>query len=217
MYFASRAEAGVKLADLLINKYRYENTAVVALSQSSIAVGYQVAVNLHAALRRLLMEPVHIDDESIDYAIVMPGGVVAINKDLSQSEQQYYYMEYAGWLDGQLRQAIQRINRQISPNEVSPEGLRGYNVIFVSDGIDNPNILDAAMTWLKPARVDRAILACPVISVNALDRAHVLFDELHILGVAHNYLATDHYYETNDAPDDHMARQMIEDSILHWK
>ena len=99
MYFKSRAEAGVKLASELMPLYRYENTVVVALSEAGVAVGYQIAINLHTALRRLLMTTIHIDDESIDYATVMPGGVVAVNPQLSESEQQYYYSEYAGWLE----------------------------------------------------------------------------------------------------------------------
>ncbi|MDO4271638.1 MAG: phosphoribosyltransferase family protein [Candidatus Saccharibacteria bacterium] len=217
MYFKSRAEAGVQLANELMDKYRYENTAVVALSDAGIAVGYQIAVNLHAPLRRLLMETVHISDESVDYATVMPGGVVAIDPKLSESEQQYYYMEYAGWLEQELRSAMQKINRSIDLDEVSPENLRGYNVILVDDGIKTPTRLDAAMTWLKPARVDKIILACPIVSVPALDRAHVLFDELHILGVASNYLDTNHYYDANDAPDDDMARRMIAATISDWK
>lgn len=217
MYFKSRAEAGVKLASELMPLYRYENTVVVALSEAGVAVGYQIAINLHTALRRLLMTTIHIDDESIDYATVMPGGVVAVNPQLSESEQQYYYSEYAGWLEEQIRQGIMDIDRNMEPAEISPENLRGYNVILTDDGIDNPTKLQAAVTWLKPARVDKIILACPVISVAALDCAHILFDELHILGVATNYLATGHYYDENDVPDDQMVRQMLGATITNWQ
>ena len=217
MYFESRAEAGVKLANELLPLYRYENTVVIALSEAGVAVGYQIAVNLHAALRRLLMATIHIDDESVDYATIMPGGVVAVNPAMSESEQQYYYGEYAGWLEEQIRQGIMQIDRQMDPDEISPENLRGYNVILTDDGIDNPTKLEAAKTWLKPARVDKVILACPVISVPALDAAHILFDELHILGVAANYLSTDHYYEQDDRPDDEMAKRMIGVTINNWK
>lgn len=217
MYFESRAEAGVKLANELLPLYRYENTVVIALSEAGVAVGYQIAVNLHAALRRLLMTTIHIDDESVDYATIMPGGVVAVNPAMSESEQQYYYGEYAGWLEEQIRQGIMQIDRQMDPDEISPENLRGYNVILTDDGIDSPTKLEAAKTWLKPARVDKVILACPVISVPALDAAHILFDELHILGVAANYLSTDHYYEQDDRPDDEMAKRMIGVTINNWK
>lgn len=217
MYFESRAEAGVKLANELLPLYRYENAVVIALSEAGVAVGYQIAVNLHAALRRLLMTTIHIDDESVDYATIMPGGVVAVNPAMSESEQQYYYGEYAGWLEEQIRQGIMQIDRQMDPDEISPENLRGYNVILTDDGIDNPTKLEAAKAWLKPARVDKVILACPVISVPALDAAHILFDELHILGVAANYLSTDHYYEQDDRPDDEMAKRMIGVTINNWK
>ena len=83
--------------------------------------------------------------------------------------------------------------------------------------MDNPTELQAAITWLKPARVDKVILAVPVISVPALDVAHVIFDELHVLGVAANYLSTDHYYDEDDKPDDQMARRMIQVAINNWK
>lgn len=217
MYFKSRAEAGVKLADELMLTYRYENTVVLALSDAGVAVGYQIAINLHASLRRLLMKTIHIDDESIDYATIMPGGVVAINSALSESEQQYYYGEYAGLLEEQIRQYTSDIDRVMGPEEISPENLRGYNVILTDDGIHNPTKLDAAMTWLKPARIDKLVLACPIISVPALDKAHIVCDELHILGVAANYLSTDHYYEEDDRPDADMARQMIYATINNWK
>ena len=205
------------MADELMPLYRYENTVVVALSEAGLAVGYQIAVNLHTALRRLLMKTIHIDDESIDYATIMPGGVVAINPSLSESEQSYYYGEYAGWLEEQIREGILSIDRLMGTDEVSPENMRGYNVILTDDGINNPTKLEAALTWLKPARVDKVVLACPVISVPALDRAHILCDELHILGVAANYISTEHYYEEDDAPDSDMARRMIDVTINNWK
>ena len=207
----------MKLADELMPLYRYENTVVVALSEAGLAVGYQIAVNLHTALRRLLMNTIHIDDESIDYATIMPGGIVAINPSLSESEQSYYYGEYAGWLEEQIREGILSIDRLMGADEISPENMRGYNVILTDDGINNPTKLEAALTWLKPARVDKVVLACPVISVPALDRAHILCDELHILGVAANYISTEHYYEEDDAPDSDMARRMIDVTINNWK
>jgi predicted phosphoribosyltransferase len=217
MYFESRAVAGAKLASELINQYRFADTAVLALDQGGVAVGYQIAIYLHSTLRRLLTEPVRIEDEGLDFAMVLPGGAVAPSPDMSESEYQYYYGEYAGQLDEMLREASSRINRELGADEISPENMRGRNVILVSDGLNRSTILDAAMTWLKPARVEKVILACPIISVNALDRAHILVDELHILGVTPNFISTEHYYDINDAPDKKTAASMIDATILGWK
>ena len=218
MYFESRAVAGAKLAAELLNKYRYENTAVVALDSGGVAVGYQIAIYLHTTLQQLLSETIHIDDESVDYATVLPEGVVAKNPNTSESESSYYYGEYAGELDDEIREASTRINRMLGDGgDIDPEALRGRNVILVSDGISSGTMLDATAEWLKPVRVERLILACPVISVEALDRAHILTDELHILSVTPNFISTDHYYDNDDTPDQDMVKKMIDATILGWK
>lgn len=216
MYFESRAMAGAQLASELMD-YRYKNTVVLALSESGVAVGYQIAIILHAALRRLLMQNIYISDESVNYATVLPGGVVMVNPELSEAEQTYYYGEYASQLEQDIREAIGRIDREISAEEISPEVLHGYNVILVDDGIDDPTKIAAAQAWLKPIKVARMILACPVVSVPALDRAHILCDEIHVLAVAPNYISTDHHYEVDDKPDPIQAQTMIDMSINNWK
>ena len=43
MYFESRSAAGQLLAAQLVEKYRYENCAVVALSEGGVLVGEQIA------------------------------------------------------------------------------------------------------------------------------------------------------------------------------
>ena len=43
MYFESREEAGQRLAAKLADQYRYENCAVVALSDGAVLVGEQIA------------------------------------------------------------------------------------------------------------------------------------------------------------------------------
>ena len=56
MYFESRSQAGAKLADQVLKKYRYENCAVVALGEGGVLVGEQIAVKLHCVLMMLLSE-----------------------------------------------------------------------------------------------------------------------------------------------------------------
>jgi predicted phosphoribosyltransferase len=218
MYFESRAIAGAKLAAELLDRYRYENTAVVALDNGGVAVGYQIAIYLHTTLQQLLTETIRIDDESVDYATVLPAGVVAKNPEMSESEQTYYHSEYAGQLDNDIREASTKINRMLGDGgDINPEAMRGRNVILVSDGLSSGTILDAAIEWLKPIHAEKIILACPIISLAALDKAHILVDELHILSVTPNYISTEHYYDQDDTPSAEMVKKMIDATILNWK
>ena len=43
MYFESRAHAGQVLAAQLLEKYRYEDCAIIALSDGGVVVGEQIA------------------------------------------------------------------------------------------------------------------------------------------------------------------------------
>lgn len=216
-YFPSRADAGAQLAGELLSAYRWLDTTVLALDAGGVAVGYQIAIYLHANLRRLITEPVRIEDEDLDFATVLPGGAVSRNPDMTEEDYEDYYGEYAGELDENLREAASRVDEKLGVDEISPENLRGRNVILVSDGLKSGTILHAAVEWLKPARVEKLILAAPLISVDAMDVAHVLMDELHVIATPANYMWTEHYYDADDIPDDAEARAMIDATILNWK
>lgn len=58
MYFKSRMEAGQILGARLLEAYRYEDCAVIALSDGAVLVGEQVATQLHSILTMLLMEEI---------------------------------------------------------------------------------------------------------------------------------------------------------------
>jgi len=77
--------------------------------------------------------------------------------------------------------------------------------------------LDAAADFLKPIRLQRLVIAAPIASVAAVDRAHVIADEIHILSVTDNFLDTNHYYEQNDIPSHEDTIAKINQIILNWK
>ncbi|QWQ31571.1 hypothetical protein KOY49_00940 [Candidatus Minimicrobia vallesae] len=51
MHFESRSQAGAILADQVLEKYRYENRAVVAIGEGGVLIGEQIAVKLHCVLK----------------------------------------------------------------------------------------------------------------------------------------------------------------------
>ncbi len=66
MYFESRATAGEELTKQLIEKYRYEDCAVLALTDGAVLVAEPIAAALHSVLTMLLIEPIEIPGEGIN-------------------------------------------------------------------------------------------------------------------------------------------------------
>ena len=95
--------------------------------------------------------------------------------------------------------------------------LRGHNVIVVTDGAKTGFSIDLAYEFLKPIRIEKLVFAVPFASVQAVDRMHVLADELYCLDVVEEFTETDRYYETRDVPDHKTVLKTIERIILNWK
>jgi putative phosphoribosyl transferase len=218
MYFESREEAGIKLAVQLFERYRYENCAVVSLTDGGVIVGEQIASALHSILTMLLVESIDVPGESMSFGSISQDGNFSVNGGISQGEMDEYTTEYHGYLEEQKRETFQRINRLLGDGGlIDREMLRDHVVILVSDGFDSSNILDAAMDFLKPIRISRLVIAGPVASVQAIDKLHMVADELHILDVKENYLDTNHYYNRNVLPSHEETIAKINKIVLNWR
>jgi putative phosphoribosyl transferase len=218
MYFESRAEAGQKLAAQLLEKYRYENCAVVALSDGAVLVGEQIAAALHCIITMLLIENIEVPGENASFGGVSENGGFTYNGMFSAGEIEEYTSEFHGYLEEQKREAFQKINRLLGDGGlINNDMLRDHTVILVSDGLDNGASIDVAVDFLKPIRVARLVIVAPVASVPAVDKLHMLADELHILDVKENYLGTDHYYTNNEIPSHEETVAKINKIVLNWR
>ncbi len=218
MYFESRAQAGQLLAAQLLPAYRYENCAVVALSDGGVLVGEQIAAQLHCILTMLVTEVIEVPGESMNFGAVSQSGHFTYNSQFSSGEIDAYTSEFHGYLDDQKRQAFSRINQLIGDGGlISADMLREHVVILVADGLSDGALLAAALDFLKPIHVKKLIVAAPVATITAVDQLHVLADELHILDVKENFMGVDHYYTDNIVPSHEETIAKINQIILNWR
>tara|TARA_B100001105_G_scaffold236336_1_gene212089 strand:+ start:1297 stop:1953 length:657 start_codon:yes stop_codon:yes gene_type:complete len=218
MYFESRSEAGAKLAAELFERYRYENCAVVALSDGGVLVGEQIASALHSILTMLLVENIDVPGENMNFGAVSETGMFSYNSSFSQGEIDEYTSEYHGFLEEKKRESFQKINRLLGDGGlIDHDMLRDHTVILVADGLDSSSVLDAAVDFLKPIRIHRLVVAAPVASIQVVDKVHLLADELHILDVKSNYIGTDHYFNVNDVPSHEETVEKINKIVLNWR
>lgn len=218
MYFEDRTEAGRLLGAKLAEAYRYEDCAVIALSDGSVVVGEQIAALLHSVLTLLVVEEIEIPGESLVLGGVSQSGDFTYSSSFTSGQIQGYVGEYHGFLEEEKRKAFQRVNRLVGDGGVIDRDLlQDRTIILVADGFSSGISLDVAIDFLKPVRVNKLVVASPVAAVEAVDKLHVLADELHILDVKPNYMGTNHYYEKNDIPSREETIEKINQIILNWR
>jgi predicted phosphoribosyltransferase len=218
MYFESREQAGVILAQQLVEKYRYENCAVVALSDGGVLIGEQIAAQLHCVLTMIVSEDIQVPGESLSLGGVSQNGDFTYNGMLSEGEIDGYVSEFHGYFEEKRREAFQKINRLLGDGGlIDKDLLRDRVIILVSDGFGDDASIDVALDFLKPIRIQKLVVAAPVATVPAVDRLHVSADELHILDVKGNYLGVDHYYDNNTVPSHEDTVAKINQIVLNWR
>ncbi len=217
MYFDSRAQAGKLLAEKIVPKYRYENCAVVALSDGAVVVAAQIAQALHCVLTMLLTEAIHLPGEHDALASVNTEGGFIYNNMFSAGQIEEYKGDYNQYIEEKRREKLSELHRLLgSGGLIRKDLLKGHNVILVADGLSSGMSLDAAAYYLKPINIEKLIVATPFASVPAVDRMHLVADEIYCLNVLENYMNTDHYYEDNSIPDHQTIIKTIQDIVLLW-
>lgn len=217
MYFASRTEAGQRLAKELV-QYRFEDSAVLALSQGGVVVGAQIAAELHCPLMFLLTQDITLPGEKTAVGVVDQNGGFTYNDMFSTGELEELVGEFHGIIDELKIEKWHEINRLLSDGGmVDREILAGRNIIIVSDGFLNGTSLLATMNFLKPVKYRKIIIATPFASVSAVDKMHVLGDELKVTSVIDGTFDLNHYFEDNDIPSQEDIIKILNEAILKWK
>lgn len=215
-YFKDREQAGKLLADRL-SHLKAKNSVVVSLSDGGIVVGAEIAKDLHTSLFKLSSENITVPGESKPVATLSSAGTFTYNREYSPGELEGIGMDYHNVIEQNRMEAFHKLNRISDKEGIVPKRLlKGHVVILVSDGFKNALSLDVAADFLKPVKLTHLVVATPIASVPAVDRMHLLADEIHCLGVIEDYMETDHYYESNNLPSHEKIVEMIDRVVLDW-
>jgi predicted phosphoribosyltransferase len=206
------------LASQLVPKYRYENCAVVALSDGGVMVGAQIAAALHCSLALLLTKEIDLPREPDAIAGIAQDGSFAYNDSYSSGEIDELQAEYYHYIEQEKMTKLQELHRLVgNGGTLDKRLLKGHNVILVSDGMKTSFAMDVAIQFLKPIAIEKLIIATPLAGVKAVDRMHVVADDLCVLSVLDDYMDTPHYYDKDDLPDHETVLSTINRIIMQWR
>ncbi|HEX9153777.1 MAG TPA: phosphoribosyltransferase family protein [Candidatus Saccharimonadales bacterium] len=219
MYFKSRVDAGQQLAKLIEKKYKGADCAVVALNDGGVMVGAQIALQLHCVLTMLMTEAINLPREDAAVGGISQDGAFSYNHKFSQGELDELTSEYYHFIEQEKMAKMQEMHRSQGTHGglIRKSLIREKNIILVTDGLLDGFALDVALEYLKPIHINKIIVATPLASVPAVDRMHILADEIFCLSVLTDYISTDHYYDTSDIPPHDKVVKTIEQIISHWE
>lgn len=217
MYFANRMQAGRMLAAQIARKYTGQECAVVALSDGGVVVGAQIAMQLHCVVTMLLVDEIELPREMISIAGISQDGSFTYNHAYSPAEIEDMVSEYRGVIEQEKIEKLQEMNHLLgSGGLISHDLIKDRVVILVSDGLSSGFSIDLALEYLKPVPLKRIIVATPLASLGAVDRMHILADDIYCLSTVEQYITTDHYYDTQDVPEHSVIVATVEELIKKW-
>lgn len=218
MYFKSRTEAGQQLAKELAKKYRGTPCSVLCLTDGGVVVGAQIAMELQCAMMLLLTDSIDLPREPVPLAGMSQDGTLTYNDSYSQGEIDEMMSEYHGVVEEERMQKLHNLHALVGRGGlVRKDLLRDHTVIVVSDGMNGGFSLDIAAAFLKTIQIKRLVVAVPFANVAAVDRMHILADEIYCLSVVEDYISTDHYYDENDVPAHEAVIKTIKEIVGNWK
>jgi predicted phosphoribosyltransferase len=202
MYFASRTQAGRMLADKLVEKYHDQKCLVMALGDGAAIVGEEIARQLNCQLTMLASAEIKLPREPLAIAGITADGTVSYNHTYSDGEIDELVGEYHGFIESEKLTQLHHMHELLGKKgTMQRAALNNHTIVIVSDGLQTGFEIDLAKQFLKPVAITNMVVATPLASVQAVDRMHVLADDLYCLSVIAEYIDTNHYYDQNDIPD----------------
>jgi predicted phosphoribosyltransferase len=218
VYFTDRSQAGELLATRLA-KYRYENSAVLALSTGGVQVGERIARKLHCTLSLLMTARITAPgDVSLVLGTIDQEGDFTYNNLIPAGEMEEYMQDMHNYLEEEkLRHLYDMASLIGEGGLVKREMLAGRNVIIVTDGVKNGMSFDAALQYLKLIPTEKVIAAIPVGPAEVMERVSRMVDELHYLYIPDNFITVSHYYEDNTKLDPETVIRSINEVVSQWQ
>lgn len=205
------------LASHISPNYSNSDTAIVALSDGGVVVGTQIAMKLRCVVTMLLVDEIELPRETISVAGIAQDGSFSYNQAYSPAEIEDMVSEYRGVIEQEKLMKLRDMQERMGGGGlIRHDLLKGRNIILVSDGLSSGFSIDLAYEYLKPISIKKLIVATPLASIAAVDRMHILADEIYCLSAIEDYIDTDHYYDTKDIPDHQKVVATVSELIKNW-
>ncbi len=206
--FASRAEAGRRLAERLAQSLPPEPVVILGLPRGGIPVAYEVATALGAPLDVIVVRKLGVPFQpELAMGAVGEGGIRVVNQEVIRG---------AGVSASQLAavearerdEVVRRATRFRGDRERAP--LTGRTAVIVDDGIATGSTVRAACQVARAQGAARVIVAAPIAPPSATDRLRDVADEVIVLRTPEYFSAIGQFYDDFTQTSDAEVLRLLE-------
>jgi len=214
-FFDDREQAGKLLAKEL-SIYRGGSVAVIALSEGAILVAAEIAKKIHSSL--FIFASQRADSEAVGLdAAINSGGAFSYNTSFTLGQYEEQADEARLFKTQRSMWEFQKLNHVAGRDGTIPKQmLKRHVVILVSDGLNSALSLEIAADFLHPLDIKKLVIATPIASLEAVDKMHILVDQIFCLKSVEDYISTSHYYRKSVIPDDKTVVKIMQNIVLNW-
>ena len=207
--FRDRADAGRKLAQLVVRSAVDTDSLVLALPRGGVPVGFELASALQMALDVFLVRKLGFPaQEELAIGAIASGGVRVLNEALIRELQVSSNLieQLTAREDAELRRREQ-LYRQGRP----AQPIRGRVVIVVDDGLATGASMKAAARAVRLQEPKRVIVAVPIAAKQTCHELRLYADDVVCVHTPEPFVAVGVWYEdfgqtTDDEVQDLLKR-----------
>jgi len=205
--FADRQDAGRRLAQVLENRIRGEESVILALPRGGLPVAHEVSARLGAPLDILIVRKLGVPwQPELGFGAIATGGVVVLNDD---------HIKALGLSDELINDIIERERSELERRERlyldghEPVDIAGKDVVLIDDGIATGSTVRAALECLAQRGPARRIVACPVAASETVHGLEDEADEVVCLRMPVQFAAVGAWYDDFTPVSDAEVRDIL--------
>jgi putative phosphoribosyl transferase len=193
----NRNEAGKKLAEKIFEMVKGDESTVLAIPRGGVVVGEEIAKKLGCSLDVIISKKI-TPPSSPEYAI----GAITHDGTIYRGQNWDRFSQESKFED-EISKKKSEVKRRLEEYRGSADyKFDNKTVILVDDGIATGSTVFVLLKWLSERKVNRVILAIPVIPANTFEEMRPLVDAIVTLEIPVEFYAVGQFYEEFDQVSD---------------
>ncbi|MCP4087564.1 MAG: hypothetical protein GY745_21340 [Actinomycetia bacterium] len=214
-YFKSRTEAG-QLALNSFGQFSGKNNTIIALDTDSLIIGAQLSQYLQSPLQLYLSNEIEVPG-GLKIGGVNTEGGFSYNSSMAESETDYVYQEFHGYIEESKRTNLSQLNRELGDKTVIRRDLiRNRNIIFVADAMTDTIMLDSALEYIKSVAYKSVAMCAPVVSSTVVSPLKQRTDYIYYSSTIDFFYGKDHYFEDNKVFERDEGISLVHNYLKLW-